>query len=676
MNLLPKTHEEFATVDYWNSFFRKRGKEAFEWYGEYMELCEQIHKYVRRNDKILMLGCGNSKLSMDMYDSGFKDITNIDISAVAIKKMQEINTRTRSDMKFLQMDATNMSFDDEQFSVALDKGTLDALFVDDTDDVRKTVESYFKEIGRVLRTGGRYVCISLLQEHILKHIIEYFPKNSFMLRIVHCPDADRANQEKNAENPDNLSMPVFAFVATKFKALPMAILEFSYSSDKIQRFTSALELQNSVTSLQTAAVVCNGLSRTDVVGHNDVSMDLCKPGDDKPRYTVHIVDQPPARGLGKYAAFIVPQGRDVEWLFSTANGRKKLLEQSKFQRMAVVTLHRDQNYLSMEEVKAELAESIKNFAPVGLKEQIPFLSIGADMGKRETLFKGKSEISGDFLVEEIEGSGGKNFRRLIFMSNQGVVQSEALIKTVKVKGKVEKRVDFGYLACQHHAYMSVGVQLATAGFQRKEQPENNSILVIGLGGGGLCMFLHEAIPDINIVAVDIDPAMAEIAEKYFGLQQNERMHVVIEDGLEYLSNCKKQGRRFTAVLFDVDSKDLSLGMSCPPPAFMSSVVLADVKSIIGDNGLFILNLVCRNDNLREKTLNDLKHVFPALCSFKLNEDLNEIIYCTNNDKFNQLPAWKKSFRGSVQKLNSAAKSKKLCKDDVLDVTDFLNELSI
>lgn len=79
----------------------------------------------------------------------------------------------------------------------------------------------------------------------------------------------------------------------------------------MQRFNSALELQNSVMSLQTAAVVCNGLSRTDVVGHNNVSMDLCKPGETEARYTVHIIDQPPARGLGKYAAFIVPQGRYV-----------------------------------------------------------------------------------------------------------------------------------------------------------------------------------------------------------------------------------------------------------------------------------------------------------------------------------------------------------------------------
>lgn len=31
MNLLPKSHEEFAQTDYWNAFFKKRGEKAFEW---------------------------------------------------------------------------------------------------------------------------------------------------------------------------------------------------------------------------------------------------------------------------------------------------------------------------------------------------------------------------------------------------------------------------------------------------------------------------------------------------------------------------------------------------------------------------------------------------------------------------------------------------------------------
>lgn len=67
--------------------------------------------------------------------------------------MKELNAKIRPELKFLQIDATDMSsqFVDSQFSVALDKGTLDALFVDTSDNVIKIVDKYFAEIERVLR---------------------------------------------------------------------------------------------------------------------------------------------------------------------------------------------------------------------------------------------------------------------------------------------------------------------------------------------------------------------------------------------------------------------------------------------------------------------------------------------------------------------------------------------
>ncbi|KAI8042054.1 hypothetical protein M5D96_003354 [Drosophila gunungcola] len=65
--------------------------------------------------------------------------------------MLDLNAKTRPDMKFLQMDATAMTFPNESFSVALDKGTLDALFADDEPETRLVVENYFKEILRTMR---------------------------------------------------------------------------------------------------------------------------------------------------------------------------------------------------------------------------------------------------------------------------------------------------------------------------------------------------------------------------------------------------------------------------------------------------------------------------------------------------------------------------------------------
>jgi len=67
-----------------------------------------------------------------------------------------------------------MSFADDEFSVVLDKGTIDAIFTHDTTEVVSQIDKMLQEIGRVLRVGGRFVCITLAQEHIASHIVHSF----------------------------------------------------------------------------------------------------------------------------------------------------------------------------------------------------------------------------------------------------------------------------------------------------------------------------------------------------------------------------------------------------------------------------------------------------------------------------------------------------------------------
>ena len=67
-----------------------------------------------------------------------------------------------------------MEFGDEEFSVVLDKGTLDALMTDAEPSTIEKVERMFNEICRVLKTGGRYIAVSLAQDHILSYVIRSF----------------------------------------------------------------------------------------------------------------------------------------------------------------------------------------------------------------------------------------------------------------------------------------------------------------------------------------------------------------------------------------------------------------------------------------------------------------------------------------------------------------------
>ncbi|XP_062548546.1 eEF1A lysine and N-terminal methyltransferase homolog [Armigeres subalbatus] len=674
MNLLPKTATEFGSTEYWNNFFKKRGKQAFEWYGEYPELCGQLHKCVKSKDEILMVGCGNSKLSLDLYDVGFKQMTNIDISQVVIRQMQEANKLQRPEMLWYHMDATSMNFSDEKYSVVLDKGTLDALFTDETEPTLTTVRKYFSEIARVLRIGGRYVCISLLQEHILKEILGYFPENEFVLRVVRCLEAEQKTAESSS---DGTSMPVFIVVATKFKKLPMKVFEICLTGDQVQRVQKPEEVVLSVAAAQKASMVCNGLVRGSIAGMKEVSLDLHRPGEEIPRYTIHVLDQKPVRGNGKYAAFIVPQGRETEWLFSTPQGRQKLLASASHDRLAIVSMHRGQTYSSCDAVKDELSESVKSLAPHGLHAHIPFLSLGSEVGRRETIFKGRSTLSGNYIVEEIIGNDNKIFRRLIFLNNQFVIQSEAAIKLVKGKGKSkesQKVIDPGYLACQHHLYMTIGVHLALG--LDSDKAGNNNVMVVGLGGGGLCTFIHQCLRNTKMTAVEIDPEMLTVATNYFGLTLDDRLRVEIKDGMDYLTECVQQDHRFKAILFDVDSKDPTLGMSCPPQAFLEKQVLENTKKLVGTSGVFVLNLVCRDDSLRKKAVDELRRVFKYVLSYKLEEDVNEIFYCADNDALDCGDKWQNAMKRSAQEINTLAKKLKLSSDDLVDLAEFVDGLKI
>jgi len=73
-------------------------------YGEFTQLCGTLMKYIRHTDNILVAGCGNSDLSANLYDVGFRSIVNVDISATVVDQMSAKHAEKRADMKFVQMD--------------------------------------------------------------------------------------------------------------------------------------------------------------------------------------------------------------------------------------------------------------------------------------------------------------------------------------------------------------------------------------------------------------------------------------------------------------------------------------------------------------------------------------------------------------------------------------------
>lgn len=56
----------------------------FDWLEDYRSLKPLLADLLKPEDKILVLGCGNAEFSEDLYDDGFHNVYNIDISSVVI----------------------------------------------------------------------------------------------------------------------------------------------------------------------------------------------------------------------------------------------------------------------------------------------------------------------------------------------------------------------------------------------------------------------------------------------------------------------------------------------------------------------------------------------------------------------------------------------------------------
>jgi len=662
MNLLPREHQEFRQKEYWDTFFRKRGKAAFEWYGEYHELCGILHKYIKPADPVLQVGCGNSTLAADLYDVGYRSIKSIDVSDVVIRQMTNQN-KGRPDLVFEKMDATQMTYKENSFNVVLDKGTLDALFTDENEETTEKIDKMFSEIARVLRLGGRYICVSLLQPHIIRFVADWFVSAGWPIRILRCVEADQSKP------PQERIFPVFVIVCTKFKKMAdmKPVIELGLTSEgQLMRLQKAESLVESVRGCQQFAALRARLAKGGDQSIEEACLQLHAEDSQSVKYSIFLTERKQISSL-LFAAFIVPQGREVEWMFATAEGRRQLCDSANCKRLVVVHLGRDSTFKSIEEIQNELSSHILDFSPPDLPPgyKVPFLSAGGEnVGSRTERCRGRSQISGDYVVEDVQ-VGASFYRRLIFLSRPNLTQSEAVLVSKKDKNKKDKKVvDVTDLVSTYHTLMigSLGLFLS--------RPV--TVLVVGLGGGSLPSYIHRTFPLSNIHVVELDPSMLDIASQQFGFKTDSRVTVTIKDGVDFF---KDTDNKFSVIMLDVDSKDISSGLSCPPPVFISPTCLKGIAACLEPDGMFVLNLVCRDTVLRAQLVQDLAQVWDSVCSCKLEEEVNEIIFATSNPALAK-DQIKKSLAGGFKLVNEHVKKAVKTKDDLIDLETTIKRLGL
>lgn len=83
---LPEQNAGYARSEYWNARFAK--EEQYDWLKGYSYFRHLCVPHLHSSNKILILGCGNSSLTQDLYNDGFHNLTSIDLSEVVVEQMQ------------------------------------------------------------------------------------------------------------------------------------------------------------------------------------------------------------------------------------------------------------------------------------------------------------------------------------------------------------------------------------------------------------------------------------------------------------------------------------------------------------------------------------------------------------------------------------------------------------
>ncbi|KAI5349850.1 hypothetical protein L3X38_002741 [Prunus dulcis] len=622
---------DFTSKENWDKFFTIRGTDdAFEWYAEWSELRNPLLSHLPPQPQILVPGCGSSRLSEHLYDAGFNSITNIDFSKVAISDCLRRNVRHRPDMRWRVMDMTAMQFEDEAFDVVVDKGGLDALMEPELGP--KLGTQYLSEVRRVLKSGGKFICLTLAESHVLALIFSKF-RFGWKMGIHAIP-------QKPSSKP---SLQAFMVIAEKQVSSVLQEITSSFNDSSLALKGSqacglleAVEKENRIRrDYSTGSDVLYSLEELQLGARGDLT-ELCPGhrfqltlgGDSRFSYRAVVLDAQESSGPFAYhcGVFIVPKTRAHEWLFSSEEGQWMVVESSKAARLVMVLLDASHVSASMDDIQKYLSPLVKQLAP-GKDDsgaQIPFMMASDGIKQRNIVHQVTSTITGPVIVEDViyENVDGDisrilpsrdlTFRRLVFQRSEGLVQSEALLS---------------------------------------EEGSNNKV-------------------------VELDPVVLKLAKEYFSFVEEDRLQVHIADGIQFVRNVansaaadeisavqEKEGAccnteppssngscleshvegkvpsKVDIVIIDVDSADSSSGMTCPAADFVQETFLQTVKDALSEKGLFIINLVSRSQAIKDSVISRMKVVFSHLFCLQLEEDVNEVIFglcsasCIKEDSF-------------------------------------------
>src|SRR5688572_5636343 len=71
------------------------------------------------------------------------------------------------------------------------------------------------------------------------------------------------------------------------------------------------------------------------------------------------------------------------------------------------------------------------------------------------------------------------------------------------------------------------------------RPQPRRVLIVGLGGGALPAFLRKHFPEAHVTAVELDPAVIDVARRFFGFKEDDKLKAIAGDGRKFIETTQE-----------------------------------------------------------------------------------------------------------------------------------------
>lgn len=157
------------------------------------------------------------------------------------------------------------------------------------------------------------------------------------------------------------------------------------------------------------------------------------------------------------------------------------------------------------------------------------------------------------------------------------------------------------------------------------QPQR--IYIAGFGGGSIPQFLHHYFPDTIIECTEIDASILSIAEKFFGVELNERLKVKIQDGREYLAQQNQE------IKYDIMMIDVAFGNGYMSYNLATQEFYELCDRHLSKSGVIVVNTL-KSNGFEAEYMKTIQAVFPCIYICHTSGS-NTIIIGTHNPPMNK-----------------------------------------